>query len=329
MFVMLTDVDWTPRLLGLSLGVVVAEALLFAVVGIGQYIAGEIFWNPALELSNDFHFYFRVNSLFWDPNIYGRYLSLVAVIVAAVVLWAREPRRVGQGAVVLAVIAVGLLFGLSQTSFIALLVGIVVLCGLRYSAVWAAAGLPVLLVVAFATVLVVGGTSEAEDSSEEISSGRSTLVEGGFDLFKSRPLAGYGSASFSDAFIEQEDANPNKTTISHNEAVTVAAEQGLLGLLAYAAVVVTAIVALLAGMRRFAPGLGAPADAIGDPARGAGGQARGEDRARRGVRRDAGPHGRLRGLPDRPAHLGDSRDRRLARLRERFEPLRAPDSVTA
>ena len=265
MFVMLTDSDWTPRLLGLSLAVVVGEALLFAVVGIGQYVAGEIFWNPALELSNDFHFYFRVNSLFWDPNIYGRYLSLIAVIVAAVVLWAREPRRVGQGAVVLAVIAVGLLFGLSQTSFIALLVGVGVLCGLRYSATWAAVGLPVLLVVAFATVLVVGGTSEAEDSSAEISSGRSTLVEGGFDLFKSRPLAGHGSASFSEAFIEQEDANPNKTTISHNEAVTVAAEQGLLGLLAYAAVVVTAIMALLAGMRRFAPGLGAPADAIGDP----------------------------------------------------------------
>ena len=135
MFVLLTDVEWTPRLLGLGFAVVVGEAVLFSVVGIGQAIAGEIFWNPALELSNDFHFYFRVNSLFWDPNIYGRYLALVAVIVAAAVLWARDARTVAIGAGVLAVILAGLVFGFSQTSFIALLVGVGVVCGLRYSAI--------------------------------------------------------------------------------------------------------------------------------------------------------------------------------------------------
>ena len=31
--------------------------------------------------SNEFHTYFRVNSVFWDPNIYGRYLALVIVVV--------------------------------------------------------------------------------------------------------------------------------------------------------------------------------------------------------------------------------------------------------
>ena len=130
MFVLLTDVDWTPRLLGLSLGVIVAEAVLFAVVGTGQFLVQEIFWNPALERSNDFHFYFRVNSLFWDPNIYGRYLALAAVLVAAVVLWARDPRRVATCAAILVVILAGMVFGLSQTSFIALLIGVGVLCGL-------------------------------------------------------------------------------------------------------------------------------------------------------------------------------------------------------
>ena len=42
--------------------------------------------------SNDFHTYFRVNSLFWDPNIYGRYLALVIVALVAALLWARERR---------------------------------------------------------------------------------------------------------------------------------------------------------------------------------------------------------------------------------------------
>ncbi len=265
MFVLLADGDWTPRVLGLSFAVIVGEAVLFAVVGVGQAIAGEIFWNPALELSNDFHFYFRVNSLFWDPNIYGRYLALVAVVVTAAVLWARDARSVAIGAGVLAVILAGLIFGFSQTSFIALLVGIGVVCGLRYSAVAAAVATPVVLVLAFAAVVFLGGTSEAEDSAEEVSSGRSTLVEGGIDLFTSSPLVGQGSASFQKAFNEQEGLGESQPTISHNETVTVAAEQGVIGLLAYAAVVITAIMALLTGMRSVAPGLGAPASAIGDP----------------------------------------------------------------
>ena len=265
MFVLLSDVDWSPRLLALSLAVMVGEAVLFALVGAVQFAVQDIFWNPALELSNDFHFYFRVNSLFWDPNIFGRYLSLVAVLVAAAVLWARRPRDVGLGAVVLAVLLAGLVFGLSQTSFIALLIGVTVLAGLRYSALGAALGLPVLLAVALAAVVVIGGTSEAEDSSEEVSSGRSTLIEGGWELFTSEPILGQGSAAFSVAFAEQENVGANQNTISHNEGITVAAEQGVVGLLAYAAVLITAIMALVAGMRRFAPGLGARMSEFGDP----------------------------------------------------------------
>ena len=43
--------------------------------------------------SNEFHTYFRVNSVFWDPNIYGRYLALVVVVAdGAAALGARTPR---------------------------------------------------------------------------------------------------------------------------------------------------------------------------------------------------------------------------------------------
>ena len=42
--------------------------------------------------SNEFHTYFRVNSVFWDPNVYGRYLALVIVVATAALLWARDRR---------------------------------------------------------------------------------------------------------------------------------------------------------------------------------------------------------------------------------------------
>jgi O-antigen ligase len=266
MFTLLADVRWSGRALGLALAVLVAESLLFSLVGVGQRITGEIFWNPALERSNEFHFYFRANSLFWDPNIYGRYVALAAVLVVAVVMWTRDSRRLAFFAGVLAVLLAGLIAGLSQTSFIAVLVGSAVLCGLRWSAAWTAVLAPVALVGLLSGVIVLGGSSEAEDEAAEVSSGRTTLFEGGWELFERRPVIGHGSASFSKAFTEQEDVGEGKTTVAHNEPLTVAAEQGVVGLFAYAALLVGSAWTLLAGMRGLAPGLGAPADAVGDPA---------------------------------------------------------------
>ena len=46
--------------------------------------------------SNQFEYYFRVNSLFFDPNIYGRFLVVVMLGVAAVV--AVDARRTRDGA---------------------------------------------------------------------------------------------------------------------------------------------------------------------------------------------------------------------------------------
>ena len=42
--------------------------------------------------SNELEEYFRVNSLFFDPNIYGRFLALVMLGLAGVLLWERRPR---------------------------------------------------------------------------------------------------------------------------------------------------------------------------------------------------------------------------------------------
>ena len=268
MFVLLADMRWTPRLLGLAFAVVVGEAAVFALVGVGQHIAQEIFWNPALERSNEFHFYFRANSLFWDPNIYGRYLALAAVLVLAVTMWTRQPRRLVLLAALLAVLLAGLGAAFSQTSFLAVLFGAAVLCALRYSLLWTAIAAPLALVALVAAIIVLGGTSEAEDEAAEVSSGRSTLIEGGWELAKERPLGGHGSASFSKSFAEQEDIEGNQTTVSHNEPVTIAAEQGVVGILVYLATLAAALWTLLLGLRKVAPGLGAPAEAVGDPAEG-------------------------------------------------------------
>jgi putative inorganic carbon (HCO3(-)) transporter len=255
MFCLLAEVRWTGRLLTLSLAVVLGEAVVFALIGVGQHIAGEIFWNPALEMSNDFHFYFRVNSVFWDPNVFGRFLALAIVIAVAALAWADDPRRGWALAVAVAIAFAGLLTAFSQTSFIALLFGLAVVCALRWSLRWTAVVAPLVAVITAVAVLVVGDTSD--QSARQVTEGRSTLVSGGLDLARERPLYGYGSASFSREFADIEDVKQSEATSSHNEPITVAAEQGVVGLVVYAALIAAALWTLLSGMRRLAPGLGA------------------------------------------------------------------------
>ena len=91
--------------------------------------------------------YFTVNSVFFDPNIFGRFLALVMVLLGAVLLYARRERtRVGTLAV-LAILWGGLVLTLSRSSLGALLVGLGVLAALRWRvgrAVFVAAGVVAL-----------------------------------------------------------------------------------------------------------------------------------------------------------------------------------------
>ena len=92
LFVLLRDVRWTRRLLLRCLGLLVAIAVLLAGVGFVEYYRKSLFLNPKLVAANQYDNYFRVNSVFFDPSIYGRFLVLVMIAVTTVVLWGGAPR---------------------------------------------------------------------------------------------------------------------------------------------------------------------------------------------------------------------------------------------
>ena len=83
MFVLLAEVEWTPKLLGRALIAAVAVAVACALVAIAQYWARDLFLNDELLDANQLHAYFRVNSVFFDPNILGRYLALAMTAIGA------------------------------------------------------------------------------------------------------------------------------------------------------------------------------------------------------------------------------------------------------
>jgi O-antigen ligase len=115
-----------------------------------------------------------------------------------------------------------------------------------------ALGAGLAIVAAAAIFLAVSGVGRSDLSStdkiERASSGRVSLVTGGYRLARDRPVWGWGSGSFGEAFTEHVDSQA-KTTVSHSEPLTVGAEQGAIGLVVYLAVVVLALIVLLSGAR--------------------------------------------------------------------------------
>ena len=148
-----------------------------------------------------------------------------------------------------------MLLTLSESSFAALLVGLAVLAGLRWRP-WpvvavcvAAAAVAVAVVVA--SPGTVGLKTDSFSSLNEASSGRAKLVRGGLRMVADRPLTGFGSGSFADRYrVRERVVSSRLSAESHTIPITIAAEQGAIGLAAYAFLLWTAFAVAFGGLRR-------------------------------------------------------------------------------
>jgi O-antigen ligase len=254
LFALLRDIDWSVRLLRAGFGVLIALALAFAAVGFVEYATRRLLLNPKVIASNELEEYFRVNSLFFDPNIYGRFLALVMLGLAAVLLWERRPRNAALAALALAVLWGGLLLTLSQSSFAGLLAGLLVLAALRYPLMKVLPSVVALLVLGTVLVLAFPSALRLEldnaESLDDATSGRYELMRGGVDLARDRPLWGWGSGAFAEEYLAHGfGARADAVSASHTIPLTVAAEQGLIGLAVYLALLAAALARLLRGAR--------------------------------------------------------------------------------
>jgi O-antigen ligase len=240
---------WSRRWLS-ALGVQLATmAVVFAGIGIFQWASRDVFWNPKVIVGNAYAPFYRVNSVFWDPSVYGRFLVVALLMVVVVVLFGRD-RRVAAGAVLaIAAIWTGLAFSFSQSSFGALIAGVLAVCAVAWGRrALAALGVvvAVLLAVGFAAESV---RSELREDVDRVTSGRYDLVKNGARIAADHPLAGVGLGSFESAYAARTGLTGDepKRAASHTTPVTVAAETGLPGLALFAWLLA---VPLVLGFRR-------------------------------------------------------------------------------
>ncbi len=245
LYQLLRSLRWTERLVRTCLRLIAGLAIAFSVIGFVEYATKTIILNPKLVVTNDLHTYFTVNSVFFDPDIFGRFLALAMILIAGLLLYQRDWREQLGASVVLAILWAGLVLTLSRSSLAALLLGLGVLAALRWK--------PSRALVVGAAVVALGGAVVAlspktfglNQGINGASSGRGGLVSGGLSLFADRPVWGFGSGSFVSEYRAHHHGTSATLAASHTIPVTIAAEQGLIGEVAYLALVLVALVVLL------------------------------------------------------------------------------------
>jgi O-antigen ligase len=241
LYALLAEARWDAPALRAIVAVLVVEGAAFLLVGLVEYGTGELLWNDKVIAGNEAHAYFRVNSLFWDPNILGRYVAVTMIVLAAIVAFGERRREVKAAAACFALLWMLLLITFSQTSTLALLAGLIVLAATRWGlARGVAAAIATVVAIAVAVVVIAGG-----GLSSETTSGRAGLVDGGLEIAGDHPLAGVGSGGFAAEFTARYYEGEGFAAESHTEPVTVAAEQGAVGLVAYGTLLGVTIGALL------------------------------------------------------------------------------------
>jgi O-antigen ligase len=218
---------------------ITAMAVAFAAIGFYQYDTRNIFQNPKLGNSNAYAPFFRVNSVFWDPSVYGRFLVIAMAPSVVLIVLGRSLRWSLTAVAVLVVTWLGLLISFSQSSFAALLVVVIGAAFLAWR--WRA-----LVAVALAFAVLAGiavaqpqirrslqhHTSSGLNSA---SSGRASLVANGIRIAKAHPVRGVGVGGFKRAYADRvhlRGKDPKKAA-SHDTPVTVAAETGVPGLVLF------------------------------------------------------------------------------------------------
>ena len=226
----------------------VGLAVAFSGVGFVEYAARKIFLNPKLIATNQDHTYFAVNSVFYDPNIFGRFLALVMVLLAVTLLYRLRPREQLGATAALAIMWVALVLTLSRSGLGALLAGLM-------SWRQCAGSLP--------GRGGCGGCGGRGRRGRGHLAGHVRAGAGGqwgvqrpgqpgyrgTAHFRTAPGVGLRIRQFPTEYRRQNPNSPGGVGDSHTLPVAVAAEQGVIGELIYLGLLAAAAVMLLRGAR--------------------------------------------------------------------------------
>ncbi len=221
------QLGWSPDGLRATFAAQAGLAVVFAAVALGQEATHRIFWNPSVEVSNAYRSFFRVNSLFWDASVYGRFMAVTLVLCAGVAVYRGMTVPLGAA---MAFMFAGLYFTYSQSSYFAVAAGVLAVG----TGLWSRRITIGLLVAGAVGLLAVVAVALRGNSANRVSDERSHLIRLGWRVIRHHPVLGAGLSGLPKAAVAGT-AHPFrvKGAASHTTPVTVAAELGPIGFLLY------------------------------------------------------------------------------------------------
>lgn len=176
------------------------------------------------------------------PNVYGTTVLVTGALLLHLGLSTGGSRRRRQTFLALFVVALALaFFTFSRASWLAAVVVVLVMIVLYPRAL---AGLAVAMVPVLAIVLAIGMSNPVTQltidrlQSEESALSRLPVAVAAVRMFAEKPVSGWGYGNF-DRFDRQFQSSvgdlfvPDKDHASHNLYLTLASEQGVIGLISY------------------------------------------------------------------------------------------------
>jgi O-antigen ligase len=226
--------------------VIVGWGGVLAVLGLAQYATRTVFFDrTAILHTYQVEHAFRVNALFWDPNMFGRFLVVVIVLAAVSALAPLERWRRAALLAVAVLAAAALLVTYSRSSWVALGAAVIL-----FEWLWLGRKRGTIAVLA-TVILFTGGLYALERARHyrrlealvgsthgwnKLTGGRVYLIDAGWRMFRDHPVGGVGLAGFPLAYPDYRLRRATRgLNENHTTPVTVLAEQGLLGVAAYVA----------------------------------------------------------------------------------------------
>jgi hypothetical protein len=219
-----------PRLLATGF---IGLTTVFALIGLWQQWTHRLFYAPSLEVENAYTSFFRVSSVFKDPSLFGRYLALGIVLLLTLNLLGKV--RLAVAVPLIGILSAALWFTYSQSSMVALFaatlaVALVTLERRERVVVAGAAALAALVGA------IVVGAHVQHSSARKFTSGRSRLIAVTGTVIRNHPLVGVGVGAQPVASrLEAARHTAATRNASHTTPLTVAAELGAVGFVAYLA----------------------------------------------------------------------------------------------
>ncbi len=242
-------------------------AVPVSLLAIVEYATQYVLWNHRLQQANVYSRFFRVNAIFYDPNILGRYLVL-AMLIGVAIAW----RKRADGRVLVAcaaaeiIFAAGMAVTFSRSSALMLMVGLFIMALRMFGTRRVVLVAVIMSAVGFG--VAVAGSPHVRDALTStsrlsmVSEGRFDLMSGGMEIWAAHPVVGGGLGSFATDYSARLNAGELRKTrvvISHNAPVTILSEGGAIGFGLFAWLGVLAVIIGMRGARDRDDDVGVPA----------------------------------------------------------------------